>query len=718
MELVALAGVGDLADELGGLDQHPAVDRAELIHGDGVRGGVEVEEVAELVAQRVAHAAILVRDGLEDRVGERDVALVVLGGDPEAHDVGAVFLDVVVGGLRLAVGLRDLLALLVHDEAVREHRAIWSGALDGDGGPERGLEPAAMLVGAFEVEVGRPVQVLVLGAHGEMARTGVDPDVERVGALAHVLGPGGRDGRAGEDFLDGGGPPPIAPARGDLLGDVADDAGVEVRFAGGRGIERRNRHAPGALTRDAPIRTAFEGGADAVLAGGGDPLHVADGGERLLAEVAAVEADEPLVERAEDDRGLGAPAVRIGMFEALRLEEGALGLQQFEHGDVRRVLAVGLEDGDADQRGGHLAVVGIRAVVADRAIRLEAILVAGLIVFDAVAGGGVHAARASVGGDVVGEHDRRGAVDERMPRLQAFERPALDLEAIDGAFERARGDERFAQGGGDEERAFAMADLDVFELRMHGDREVRGERPRRGRPDDDGERVRGRELLGGGIDDREGDPDGVRALVLVLDLGFGERGLARDGPIHRLLGAVDEALFDEAGEAAQDLAFVGRIHRAVFRSPVGEDAQALELAALLLDVGGGEFGAGLAHAEGVERLLLGLEFLHHLVLDRETMAVPARDVRRAETAHGLVAQDGVLEQLVERGADVHVSVGEGRSVVEDEGRLAGGPGLDLAIETVALPVGDPDGFAFGQAGPHREVGDGQVEGILELFGHV
>jgi len=35
-----------------------------------------------------------------------------------------------------------------------------------------------------------------------------------------------------------------------------------------------------------------------------------------------------------------------------------------------------------------------------------------------------------------------------------------------------------------------------------------------------------------------------------------------------------------------------------------------------------------------------------------------------------------------------------------------------------LPVGDPDGFAFGQAGPHREVGDGQVEGILELFGHV
>ena len=305
-----------------------------------------------------------------------------------------------------------------------------------------------------------------------------------------------------------------------------------------------------------------------------------------------------------------------------------------------------------------------------------------------------------------------------MLRLQAFERAALDLESVGGAFERARGDERFAQRGGHEERALAMADLDVFEIRMHGDREVGRERPRRGRPDDDGERMRGRELLGGGIGDREGHPDGVRALVLVFDLGFGERGLARDGPIHRFLGTIDEALLDEAGEATEDLAFVGGVHRAVFRSPVGEDAEALELAALLLDVGGGEFGAGLADAEGVERLLLGLELLHHLMLDRKTVAVPTRHVRRPEATHGLITEDGVLQELIEGGADVHIAVREGRSVVEDEGRLTGGPGLDLPVETVALPVGDPDRFAFGQAGPHREVGDGQVEGILELFGHV
>jgi len=118
---------------------------------------------------------------------------------------------------------------------------------------------------------------------------------------------------------------------------------------------------------------------------------------------------------------------------------------------------------------------------------------------------------------------------------------------------------------------------------------------------DDRERVRGRELLGGGVGDRERHPHGVRTLVLVLDLRLGERGLARDGPVDGLLRTVDEALLHETGEALEDLGFVGRIHRAILRRPVGEDAQALELSALLLDVTGGEFGAGLADAESVEQ---------------------------------------------------------------------------------------------------------------------
>ena len=68
------------------------------------------------------------------------------------------------------------------------------------------------------------------------------------------------------------------------------------------------------------------------------------------------------------------------------------------------------------------------------------------------------------------------------------------------------------------------------------------------------------------------------------------------------------------------------------------------------------------------------------------MAVPARDVGRAEAAQRLVLDDDVLENLVQRGADVDVAVGEGRAVVQDELRRAGAGGLDLLVEVRRLPT--------------------------------
>ena len=108
----------------------------------------------------------------------------------------------------------------------------------------------------------------------------------------------------------------------------------------------------------------------------------------------------------------------------------------------------------------------------------------------------------------------------------------------------------------------------------------------------------------------------MRALGQVFNLGLSQSRLARDGPIDRLLGAIDEALLNETTEALEDLGLVSGIHGAVFGLPVGQDTEPAKLPALLLDVSGGEFGAGLAYTEGVERLLLRLELLHHLMLNR------------------------------------------------------------------------------------------------------
>jgi hypothetical protein len=55
-----------------------------------------------------------------------------------------------------------------------------------------------------------------------------------------------------------------------------------------------------------------------------------------------------------------------------------------------------------------------------------------------------------------------------------------------------------------------------------------------------------------------------------------------------------------------------------------------------------------------------------LVLDGQAVAVPARHVGRVEAGHGLGADDDVLEDLVERVADVDAAVGVGRAVVQHE----------------------------------------------------
>ena len=64
--------------------------------------------------------------------------------------------------------------------------------------------------------------------------------------------------------------------------------------------------------------------------------------------------------------------------------------------------------------------------------------------------------------------------------------------------------------------------------------------------------------------------------------------------------------------------------------------------------------------------MLLAKLLGDLLLDRQSVVVPARDIRRAVAFHRLVANDEVLEELVQGVADVNVAVGIRRAVVEYE----------------------------------------------------
>jgi hypothetical protein len=165
---------------------------------------------------------------------------------PEAEDVGAVLADDLLGGDGVADGFRHLHAVLVEREAVGQHRLVGRAASRAAGLEERGLEPAAVLVGALEVEIGRPHAVGAVPQREGVGGAGVEPDVEDVGhllpgfvregaeeALARALRVPGVGAFGLEGVLDAGVDLRVAQDLDPALAEALDEAG--------------ERHAPGAL---------------------------------------------------------------------------------------------------------------------------------------------------------------------------------------------------------------------------------------------------------------------------------------------------------------------------------------------------------------------------------------------------------------------------------------------------------------------------------------
>src|SRR5262245_57854593 len=78
-------------------------------------------------------------------------------------------------------------------------------------------------------------------------------------------------------------------------------------------------------------------------------------------------------------------------------------------------------------------------------------------------------------------------------------------------------------------------------------------------------------------------PHLVAGVVLVLDLGFGQRGLLHHRPHHWLRAAVERAVVREPHQLARDRRLGGIVHGRVGVLPVALDAEALELLALHVD---------------------------------------------------------------------------------------------------------------------------------------
>ena len=147
-----------------------SLERGEV---DGVVFLRVMRERAEHPADRVAQLAVIVADGLEDFRADALVVGIIDAGDPEPQDVRARLLDHVLREGLVAERLRHFPPLLVEREAMRQHDVERRAPARAAAFEQRGLEPAAMLVGAFEIHhlvVAAVDGALDAGKAGEMER--------------------------------------------------------------------------------------------------------------------------------------------------------------------------------------------------------------------------------------------------------------------------------------------------------------------------------------------------------------------------------------------------------------------------------------------------------------------------------------------------------------------------------------------------------------------
>ncbi len=283
-------------------------------------------QIAERVAERVAQLAVRLGKPGQNHGRDADVFGELHRSGPEPNQFGAVFLDDFFG--------RDCRCRSISTAGGRRHRAsirvlrsreIGRAVAQAHADQQRTLEPAAILIAAFHVEIGRPAQAVFLAKHREMARSGIEPDVENVVLFrkfrrAALLA----DRPGGNEFSGGALEPDIGRVLFEKIDDAVENRAVGQRFAACRAVEDHDRHAPDALARNTPVGPARDHVRDALFAPFGNPFDALDGIERSLAQAVVVHSDEPLVGGAEDGRVVAAPAVRIGMLDVLDREQRAV----------------------------------------------------------------------------------------------------------------------------------------------------------------------------------------------------------------------------------------------------------------------------------------------------------------------------------------------------------------------------------------------------------
>ena len=129
---------------------------------------------------------------------------------------------------------------------------------------------------------------------------------------------------------------------------------------------------------------------------------------------------------------------------------------------------------------------------------------------------------------------------------------------------------------------------------------------------------------------------------------------------------------------------------------------------------GAAFGAEFLGGNLVLVELLLAVLLFDLPFDWKAMAIPAGHIGRVLAQQVLRSADHVFEDMVERMADMHIAVGIGRAVMQDELFCTAARFAQAAVKPFGFPARQNARLLLREAGLHGEIGLRQEDGVPEI----
>ncbi len=290
-----------------------------------------------------------------------------------------------------------------------------------------------------------------------------------------------------------------------------------------------------------------------------------------------------------------------------------------------------------------------------------------------------------------------------MPRLQLFKGGALRAHARRLQNQARRLFDTLAKLSRENQNAITRIDEVVVKVRVESDAQVGRKRPWRGRPNREAHRLsKGAKLFRTLIKGHDKINRG-RLVLVILDFGFGQRSLQSRAPVHRFLTAIQDSAPEGSGQFADFFRLIGRVHGEIRLRPIGQNTQALKLPGLAIHPLLRLFATESAHVAIGNFFALRTQVLADVLLNRQSMTVPAGNERGRPSRHRAVLDGEVFQTLVEHVSDVNVAIGVGRTIRQGEHRSPAVFLLAALVNVLRVPLRNLLRFALRKISLHRKI---------------